>query len=177
MKEVGLGAPAASLSVYIGNLANYADLSSLTSIRGVKEGEISAISNACGNGWRKVFNVYAKLVFALDSEQKNWIGSSPNWQHFRDSTLLRAGSETSLLFSKPDLTNQPLQKRLHIVMGKGYANSVLENETLHWLDPYFAMIPDKHCIVCPYFDYRQLSNQKIIQLVDLIKQSIRVFVG
>jgi hypothetical protein len=59
-------------------------------------------------------------------------------------------------------------------MGKTYAKQslpVLAIEplvNLQWLDADFAVDPEHGIIVCPYFDYRQLSNSKIDRLVDLI---------
>lgn len=170
--EFGLGANNAPFSVYIANQPNYADYSDLASIKPLQCGDIAGISNNCGNGWRKVFNVYAKLVFALDSDDKQWIGQSQSWQEYRDNILLTSNSGTSLIFSTPQWSQLAAGEapRMHLVMGKGYGQKILQEEALHWLDDHFAVIQDKQCIVCPYFDYRQLTNQKIIQLVSLIRQ-------
>ena len=58
-------------------------------------------------------------------------------------------------------------------MGKGFADQVLVDANakgliLTWLDNDFAINPDIGLIVCPYFDYRQLSNIKIESLAELM---------
>lgn len=163
-KEVGLGDPNGRCKVYIGNSPNYADISTLDHTRLLEKAEISNIGQQCGNGWRKVFNVYAKLLFALDFNLA--CSRYANWQNLRDERLLQMGSDCSLLFSSPQLG---YTDAFHLVMGKHYAQS-LDLPLLTWLDNEFAINIQHRLIVCPYFDYRQLSNIKIIRLVELIKQ-------
>ncbi len=167
----GLGDPASQLSVYIGNTPNYLDLLELTNVRPLQLGDIAAIGQACGNGWRKVFNVYAKLVFALNMPSLVNVAQYDNWQSYRDNHLLRAKSNTSLRFTSPDLSSTGLVTHgWHIVMGKTYAQSLSLPSSLRWLDKEFALDKQAKLIVCPYFDYRQLSNIKIIRLVSLIQE-------
>jgi hypothetical protein len=64
----GLGDQYAQFNVYIANIPAFSEYSSLGCIKPLSSGEIHAIGLACGNGWRKVFNVYAKLLFALNDE-------------------------------------------------------------------------------------------------------------
>ena len=132
--------------------------------------EISAINTACGNGWRKVFNVYAKLLYALDTSYFNYSSNEATWQTYRESFLLQTNSRTALLFSAP----QPLKNKdsLHIICGKTYANHLIATKQLSvdltWLDSEFAIDKQNNLIVCPYFDYRQLSNIKIEKLAGLL---------
>ena len=144
----------------------------LTLISPVTSGEISAINTACGNGWRKVFNVYAKLLYALDNKYFNFSALAPTWQNYRDSFLLQHNSQTTLLFSPPQ---PPTNKEsLHIICGKTYAKHLLATGQLAanfiWLDDEFAIDKARNLIVCPYFDYRQLSNSKIEKLACLLKE-------
>lgn len=168
----GLGDPFAQFNVYIGNRPKFSEYPSLDFISPVSAGEINAIGQSCGNGWRKVFNVYAKLVFGLNVDNIVSLQSTQSWQSFRDSALLQLSSNTSLLFSTPQFTQGEDVGRhvVHIIMGKTYAKSLDLPFNLKWLGHEFAINQEHKLLVCPYFDYRQLSNIKIIRLVELIKQ-------
>jgi hypothetical protein len=98
-KESGLGDPYAQFKVYIANRPNFAEYATLDWVNPLFSGNIYTIGQACGNGWRKVFNVYAKLIFALNVENTVSLQNSQNWQSYRDHALLQNGSNTSLLFS------------------------------------------------------------------------------
>lgn len=184
MNATGLGCSDFTLAVCIENRPAFADYESLDDIRALQLGEIYAIGQQCGNGWRKVFNVYAKLIEALKPTIIDY--PYPSWQGYRDKSLLQQGSQTALLFSPP-----PLQARrriettktaralpLYIIPGRAYAKSLyraIEADTkepplLNWLDKEFAIDVKNRTIVCPYFDYRQLSNIKIERLArELLK--------
>ncbi|WP_039989919.1 DUF6942 family protein [Paraglaciecola arctica] len=173
INEFGLGDPLAQFKVYIANRPDFSNYSSLdSSVNPLSSGEIHAIGQACGNGWRKVFNVYAKLVFALNAESIVPLQETLSWQKFRDHVLLQHSSNTSLLFSPPAISKVKDKDRhvVHIVMGRTYAKSLNLSHSLKWLDHEFALDMENKILVCPYFDYRQLSNIKIIRLVELIKQ-------
>lgn len=164
-RQIGLGAQNAKISVYIGNRPDFENLLQLTSIRTLQANDIRNIGQSCGNGWRKVFNVYAKFLYALSNR---WSGETFNrWQDLRDLYLLQAHSCTNLLFSTPNMESD---EKVHLVMGKHYGMSLSLPTSLRWLDNEFAIDQENRLIICPYFDYRQLSNVKIIRLVDLIKQ-------
>lgn len=172
VKHWGLGDPHAQFNVYIANSPSYSDYANLHSVSPLVNTEIHVIGQACGNGWRKVFNVYAKLLFALNCEQIVSLHGANSWQSYRDHALLQHSSNTRLLFSPPNLIelkdNQ--QQVIHIIMGKTYAKSLNLPSSLTWLDNEFAIDIANQLLVCPYFDYRQLSNIKIIRLVELIRQ-------
>jgi hypothetical protein len=174
-KLSGLGVSCAQFNVYIANRPNFSEYPNLDYVNPLSSGEINAIGQACGNGWRKVFNVYAKLVFALNKETIVSLQGSQSWQAFRDHVLLQNASNTSLLFSTPllaDVINQNSHV-IHIIMGKTYAKSLDLPQPLRWLDNEFALLADHKLVVCPYFDYRQLSNIKIVRLVELINKLIK----
>jgi hypothetical protein len=143
----------------------------LNNVHALTNGDITDIGMACGNGWRKVFNVYSKLLYALDPACFSDQRLAPTWQAYRDSFLLHNGSGTALLFSPP-LLNQ-CNKCIHIISGKTYAKELINNDeistSLVWLDEHFAIDSENRVIVCPYFDYRQLSNLKIERLAQLIE--------
>lgn len=169
--EVGLGEGDAKFKVYIANRPAYADLNHHQVVQAIRTTEIASIGQSCGNGWRKVFNVYAKLLFACP---QTWglvkcQSQYSNWQAYRDKQLLQAGSGTALLFN---FNGQLAKDSIHLIMGRTYAKSLSLPNSLMWLDQEFAIDIANRLIVCPYFDYRQLSNAKIITLVALISQLI-----
>lgn len=144
---------------------------SLSEVTPLIEGEINVINHACGNGWRKVFNVYAKLLYALDKKHFDYSEKAPTWQNYRDKQLLQTQSKTALLFSSPQLI--PNREIVHIICGKGHAKALINSgkveANLIWLDEEFAIDKENKLIVCPYFDYRQLSNIKIECLARLLQ--------
>ena len=167
---VGMGDPQAYIRVFIQNIPQRQPWTQIEQVEPLPKGEIAAVGQDCGNGWRKVFNVYAKWLFAmryLDGFDKAIpFGGASSWQVYRDNVLLQARSKTSLLFSEPsELTC--CRNNLNIVMGRTYAKNC--SLTLDWLDHEFAYQLEHKVIVCPYFDYRQLSNSKIIKLCEYIE--------
>jgi hypothetical protein len=172
VKNIGLGCSNFTIAVYIGNKPNIFEYQQLSCISPVTSGEINMINRACGNGWRKVFNVYAKLLYTLDKKYFTYSEHAPTWQKYRDSFLLQSNSQTTLLFSPPQLSKNT--EPLHIICGKTYAKHLLANGQLVanfvWLDEEFAIDNAQNLVVCPYFDYRQLSNTKIEKLAALLQK-------
>ncbi len=166
----GLGDTDFKIAAYIENRPAFMNVAELEHCQPLVDGEIYAIGQACGNGWRKVFNVYAKLLFTLPQPQFHYRTLAPDWQGYRDKHLLQQGSHTALLFSPPAL--KPDDNRLHIIMGRTYAKRLINESKisapLTWLDNEFAINAEHKLFVCPYFDYRQLSNIKIEKLVELV---------
>lgn len=174
--DIGFGTDDYQIAVYIANRPPIYEYQQLTQLTPLTTGEITYIGQHCGNGWRKVFNVYAKLLYALDKEQFDFSSFASTWQKYRDDFLLQNRSQTSLLFNAPKLEpvkDNSKQNCVHIIMGKTHAKSLLNTGMLDveliWLDNEFAINRSKRVIVCPYFDYRQLSNIKIEKLAQLIK--------
>lgn len=159
-EPVGLGESSFSLAVYIANRPPLPEYHALTNMRPLINGEIYSIAQQTGNHWRKIFNVYAKFLEAL-----NWTNSDGDWRRYRDLFLLQEGVQEALLFSEPNF-NTPI---IHIIAGKTYAAELNMPFTLDWQDEFFAVNRDERVIVCPYFDYRQLSNERIGQLVNYVQ--------
>ena len=177
-EDVGFGDSEYTIAVYIGNQPPMEQYQSLSTLTALNVGDITNIVQYCGNGWRKVFNVYAKLLYALDTQTFTFATLAPTWQEYRERFLLQAQSKVALLFSAPNLSNdqsvkQKSKKQIHIIMGRTYAKSLINSAQLTtqltWLDDEFAINKADRIIVCPYFDYRQLSNIKIDRLAALIK--------
>jgi len=176
MINIGFGDRDFSFAVYIANKPNMHEYQNLSEVMPLVAGEIDAINQSCGNGWRKVFNVYAKLLYALDNKHFEFSQRASTWQSYRDKYLLQGNSKTALLFSAPILSSSKLmanQERVHVICGKTHANTLIETGKLKanlvWLDDEFAIDTQNKLIVCPYFDYRQLSNIKIERLAHLLK--------
>ncbi|MDO6705850.1 hypothetical protein Q4579_06465 [Photobacterium sp. 1_MG-2023] len=169
---VGLGCPEFQIAAYMEHRPDMPGMAELAQLQPAISGEIHCIGQACGNGWRKVFNVYAKLLYALDPTYFDYATSADSWQRFRDQFLLQAGSQTALLFSPPVLDLNRVPSRYHIIMGRTYAKKLIHqgllNAPLTWLDHEFAVNQEHRLVVCPYFDYRQLSNLKIERLAAIL---------
>lgn len=166
----GLGDAQSRFSVYIANRPPLDDYQQLVGVQAMQPGEISHIAQQTGNHWRKIFNVYAKLVYALEPQ------GFASWQHYREEFLLQKHSKQALLFSAPDLS----RPGLHLIMGRAYARAYIGtcaanddknlalNAELLAVDADFQVDPKKRLVVTPYFDYRQLSNEKLARLRALI---------
>ncbi|NQZ90850.1 MAG: hypothetical protein HRT97_00740 [Moritella sp.] len=174
MTNRGLGCSKFTFAVYLANTPNMLEYQGITGVNSLVSGEINAIGQACGNGWRKVFNVYAKLLYALNPADFSFAQRAPTWQQYRDGYLLQAGSATALLFSPPELDANT--QTIHIICGRTYAKQLLASGELQanliWLDDEFAIDKTNRLIVCPYFDYRQLSNIKIERLSVMLSQLV-----
>ena len=134
-------------------------------LRGLAPGELTHIVKHTSNHWRKAFNVYAKLLFDwYQLQQRNNLPHT--WQEYCETELFQAHASEALLFSPPIFTsNSPT---IHVIAGKTYA-SQLTLPPLVWIDNYFAINQEHRLIVAPYPDYRQLSNLRIAQLLELMK--------
>lgn len=157
-KRCGLGDTNAQFNVYIANRPPLDEYQYLVCMQPLLTGDIARIAEQTGNHWRKIFNVYAKLAFALNPQ------GFATWQLYRDDFLLRENSGQALLFSPPDLA----QPGLHLVMGKTYAKTLQLDAELLRADTDFQIDKNKALLVVPYFDYRQLSNEKLLRLQALI---------
>jgi hypothetical protein len=132
---------------------------------GLAMGELIHIVKHTSNHWRKVFNVYAKLLFDLHQLQGRK-DLPDTWQAYRDLELFQSHSQEALLFSPPQLDQDT--STIHIIAGKTYA-AHLHLPPLVWLDSYFAISKEFRLIVAPYPDYRQLSNERIARLIELMR--------
>jgi len=162
---VGLGDENYRMAVCIGNQPELDDYEDLSGIRAMATGDIQDIVNRTSNHWRKIFNIFAKVMFELDRKEQ------PTWQCYRDNKLLHAGSNHCLLFSEPDLDRTAQEGRVTIVSGKTYAEELGLMEYVAPLEEGFFVDVANKVIVTPYFDYRQLSNVKIEYLVTVIRSN------
>ncbi|GAA6135852.1 hypothetical protein NBRC116188_26420 [Oceaniserpentilla sp. 4NH20-0058] len=176
-----------NICVYIANRPPMEPYDLLDHMSPMGAGEIASIAAFTGNHWRKIFNVYAKLMYEFTQQATSSTGlkltnlepvkpiqKAVSWQAYRDETLLQIGSQTALLFTPPNLS---AKHTLHIIMGKGHGEAlgfpidpvhVISNEHSD-----FACYTQEGVIVCPYFDYRQLSNIKITALAGIMLNVIK----
>jgi len=162
---IGLGNLNANICIFIENRPPLEQYQQLNHMLRLQHGDIEFIAKQTGNHWRKIFNVYAKLLYEYSNK-----GYS-SWQQLRDEYLLQDNSDECLFFTQPHLPcngDLKTRQRIHIIMGKTYATKLGLSTKCHWINKDFAINKAQRIIICPYFDYRQLSNVKISQLVDLI---------
>lgn len=164
-KLIGLGSQKSSINFYIANRPPIDDYPVMNELRSLARGELAHIVQHTSNHWRKVFNVYAKFLF--DWYRLQGRNDLPDtWQAYRDLDLFQSHSNEALLFSSPELDKNG--NGIHIIAGKTYATQ-LNLPPLIWLDSYFAINKEFRLIVAPYPDYRQLSNERIARLIELMK--------
>lgn len=145
-----------------------------------------------GNNYRKVFNIYSKLSFYLE-QYLNYsrVTDITTWQEYRDSFFLDLESPCRIAFLSdyefsylqeksqlPDSLCETIKQCLnsdnvlHLFSGKKCISAFNFEDRCFWMSEYFAQVKDANAIVTPYFDYRQLSNERIIQLQKLIIERI-----
>lgn len=163
---VGFGDYHYRLVVCIGNRPNMPKYQNLNTLTALACGDIAHIVEATGNHWRKILNIFAKLMFQLDNS------AEPTWQDYRDRILLQQGCGHALLFSSFE-SLPPTDETLVIIAGKSYAQSLGVFESLRPLGEGFYIDPSAKIIVTPYFDYRQLSNRKLDMLISFIKGDVK----
>ncbi|CAH9063768.1 hypothetical protein PSECIP111951_03184 [Pseudoalteromonas holothuriae] len=165
----GFGQTQGLVAIYIEHCPPMQEYKKLKSIHSLSIGEVNMINQASGNGWRKIFNVYAKILGQLRHSDHNFT-SYDSWQDYRDKCLLQSHSQEALLFSPPQLGDD--NYRYHVIAGRTYAKQLLRDHiftnSLVWLDEEFAVDKRHNLVVCPFLDYRQLSNIKISKLCDIL---------
>ena len=163
---IGLGSQTSTINFYIANRPPIDDYPVLDKLRSLAMGELTHIVKHTSNHWRKAFNVYAKLLFDwyLLQGRKDL---PETWQSYRDLELFHSHSQEALLFSAPVFDKK--NASIHIIAGKTYASN-LDLPPLIWLDTHFAINKEHRLIVAPYPDYRQLSNERIARLIELMRE-------
>lgn len=163
---IGLGAQQPNFSVYIENRPMLDAYQFLQQIQPLVDGDIAEIVNATSNHWRKIFNVYAKLIFSCADFLA--MPKFTTWQQLRDEYLLQAQSSLALVFSVPNLDGDGIK----IITGHTYAKSLTLGVDFDAMGEDFFVSKKHRLIVSPYFDYRQLSNIKIEKLSSIIRELI-----
>lgn len=160
---IGFGSKNFSIAIHIANRPELDEYRNLKVLKALTPHEIDQIVLKTGNHWRKIFNVSAKFIFQIHAQGQD------SWQAYRDQILFQEKSPIALLFSAPPPAETQAPDVIHIVAGRTYAKE-LGLEGLLWLDDQFAISETQSLIVCPYLDYRQLSNARIETLVSLVQK-------
>lgn len=169
-----LGDSAAMLQILVEKAPPMQEFQQAAGVIPLLPGQIQQIGAHCGNGWRKVFNVYSKLLYALPAALQPTLAGCSSWQQYRDSCLLQAGSNTALLFGVATalaVCATPPRQQLRLIAGRQHARQIISAGAplqLEWLDSEFAIDVAQRLVVCPYLDYRQLSDEKIRRLAHLL---------
>lgn len=165
MSRYALGDANARINVYIEKappfeeVMGFAPTSDMT--YPLHTGDIQKFGAIGGNGWRKVFNVYAKWLFSLNAHMRCIENPETSWQSFRDNSLLRENSSTRLLFGQWAFPPNEPDTGIHVIAGRIHATKMGIAAQCIWIDHEFARHPTRPIVICPFFDYRQLSNAKI----------------
>ena len=164
MQFQGFGSPQANLIIYCNNTPTTSLLIN-NQIIPICYPDIEKINTDNGNGWRKIFNVYAKLLFEINPLKFK------SWQDLRNDFLLQSHCNHQLVLnpdSIPSLNNNTLQ----ILMGKTFALTHYNETQIDWIEPHIAKVKDENVFITPYFDYRQFNNEKIKNFAKIVKTTI-----
>lgn len=174
----GLGDSTAMLQVLVDKAPPMQEFQQTAGVMPLLPGQVGQIGAHCGNGWRKVFNVYSKLIFALPAALQPTLAGCSSWQQYRDNCLLQPGSNTALLFGVATalaVCATPAGQQLRLIAGRQHARQLIGAGAplqLAWLDSEFAIDVAQRLVVCPYLDYRQLSDEKIRRLAQLLQRLV-----
>ena len=139
--------------------------------RQLKTGEVKEVIASTSNHWRKVFSIVAKISFALFET------GCETWQEYRDTHLLtdKGFEAISYLPYKLEKNN----KLLSIVCGFSYAETQLQLSQLvpHQAFPKLLALPGTNCFVTPYFDWRQLNNEHLAVLINMMENRLLTTAG
>jgi hypothetical protein len=161
-KLLGFGDAQAKLMVCIGNRPDVESCRTMTGVQPIIKDQLASIVAETGNHWRKIFNIYAKLLHQLENT------SFATWQDYRDEKLLMKNCGHAMIFSDVISCREKTSGTI-IVSGKTYAEAQGVMEGCVQIDESFYLNKAQKIIVAPYFDYRQLSNLKIEKLVELVQ--------
>jgi hypothetical protein len=177
---IGVGA---SLPRIILHIANRPPVDSFDAVNGEADinrplqiSEAADIIKQTGNHWRKVFSILAKISFALfDTDCKTW-------QEYRDTKLLTEQGFEYLCFSSLKqrnassslATNIIEQTSVSVVCGFAYAETQLDFPSLipHQVFEKLKWSEQDHCLVTPYFDWRQLNNEMLDVAIKIVASKL-----
>lgn len=162
-KQAGLGGEDFQIGLCIGNFPSCLDIESVAGIRFAGEGELSHIVEQTGNHWRKIFNICAKIGFAL------WPEKTQSWQQYRDSLLFRQSASLCLFFSPPPTLKEG---QLLLILGKQYRREIFPDAGFTAVSEVVYRHPELPIYQVPYFDYRQLPNKQLDALILLLRQEL-----
>lgn len=137
-----------------------------SNFRTLKTGEAAEVIKQTSNHWRKVFSIMAKISFALFNTE------CETWQEYRDTKLLTSEGFEALNYQP--YSNNTKHDYFSIVAGFTYAETQLNLDNFYPVDGDIKILfkPDETVAVTPYFDWRQLTNEKLDKLITLMKNQL-----
>lgn len=172
-KLIGIGVQLPRVVLHIANRPPLVDFEHEIN-RSLQQAEAADIIKATGNHWRKVFSILAKISFALFDTQ------CKTWQEYRDTKLLTENGFEYVCFSpladtrsQLDLTNQT---SVSILCGFSYAETQLDFSSLvsHQSVEKLKWSEHQQCLVTPYFDWRQLNNEMLKIVTNIIRTKLLI---
>ncbi|WP_199611205.1 DUF6942 family protein [Flocculibacter collagenilyticus] len=184
---IGVGCSKPKVILHVQNhppLDEYKQLINEGVYRPLRADEIKNIISQSGNHWRKIFSIYAKLLFAITKAQYQHHSqrSLPNtWQDYRDTVLLTEHCIGAIQWESD--AHCFSCAGVHLICGFTYAAALLpdvnwqkekngEPVRLWQLTSEVSSIDkaeDGSAIwTVPYFDYRQFPNALIEEALNTI---------
>ena len=154
----GIGSTKPQLVLYIDKRPSVASVLQLEKLRPAFTGEVPALIEKCGNHWRKIFSILAKLSFGLDTR------GCCSWQHYRDEVLLTEQGAEALLFCNElkEFSSQPF----HLIGGERFFKEFdFAGEDFCELDAAGKVRFSGRVFQTPYFDCRQFPNALIEEVI------------
>jgi hypothetical protein len=133
-------------------------------LKNLKVGEITEIISLTGNHWRKIFSIFSKISYGLNSDRKK------TWQEYRDEVLMTKSGTEVITFSKK--ITKTSSRSVHIIAGKNHCESFdLSLDKFKKIDEEGKILNYKNIYLTPYLDYRQFPNVLVETLINHIKVS------
>ena len=165
--KIGIGVEQPKLVLYIQNRPPLEYFTDLNSYRSANKNEICDIIDQCGNHWRKIFSIFAKLAFATTHHECN------SWQEYRDNILLTQNGHEAIIFQNK-LQVFPCEAH-HLICGKTFFDEFnFDENEFHNLDENEKVKHREKILQTPYFDYRQFNNalvEKVVNHIEVMTQN------
>ena len=132
----------------------------------LKLGEAAEIIHQTSNHWRKLFSIMAKISFALFET------GCDTWQQYRDTKLLTAEGFETISFEPVEEVSRNAVPC--IVAGFTYADTQVDLAQFLPLENDAKVLcrPGSNIVVTPYFDWRQLTNAILENVILVIEAKV-----
>lgn len=130
-----------NIILYIPNKPDLENFKNRRGLKNLKKSDVNFIISECGNHWRKIFTIFAKICFNFNPITKSW-------KEYRDTILLTNKCIGSISFSKSVVQNSG-----DFILLSGKESWKIDSSN------------NNNTFKLPYFDYRQFSNEKIKTLI------------
>lgn len=151
------------LQLYIPHRPTMAEYENLQDIQPINNGDIDKIIIACGNHWRKIFVIFAKIASAIDDRELSWK------TYLAEHLLQDSGSERLVFCEDLQFLDKEPASVIHIFSGKYCGDTAGHIQQCSEIAPGFFQNEKGQIFITPYFDYRQFSNAKIDFFITQLK--------